>query len=546
MNNILILGAGLMQKKAILEAKKIANAIVIDANKNAECVPLADIFFQIDLKDKEEILKLAQKLNSAPDKLLGIFTAGTDFSSSVSFAAESLKLNSHSYNSTLNATNKSLMRKCFNENNIPSPDFKSFIKSEFSKEEVKKIAEKIGFPLVVKPCDNMGGRGCRLARNFDEIFQALEEAFNFSKTNSAIVEEFMDGPEFSIDALIYENSFTVTGFADRNIFYPPYFIEMGHTIPSKISEEQKLQLISTFASGVKALGLTCGACKADIKFTKNGPMIGEIAARLSGGYMSGWTFPYCSDFNLTEQALLISCGMKPEKLIQQRIKIPYKFYKNSDNNLKPFDLYEIQNKNFCAERAWISIPGIVKELPDLNNLKTESIKEIFPRNIKVGDEVNFPRNNVSKCGNVISVSDSYLNASEIAEKTVSKILIKLEPNNTKTENFLLSKEENSEEKFPPDSYSFYKEIKNLKISGTIPENQPAENFIPQELNNFINSHEKNWNYLTFKESLQIFDEKFKIHPEIPSERFFKALCRGGLQAIIYVLDSISENINEKN
>ena len=97
--SVLILGAGLMQRPAILSAKELGfNAVVIDANPNAESVPLADEFKKIDLKNKEEIFNYAKELKKTSD-LKGIFTAGTDFSASVSYAAEKLGLPCHSYES---------------------------------------------------------------------------------------------------------------------------------------------------------------------------------------------------------------------------------------------------------------------------------------------------------------------------------------------------------------------------------------------------------------------------------------------------------------
>ena len=542
MQNILILGAGLMQKPAILEAKKIAHTVVVDANKNAVCVPLADEFFQIDLKNKEEIFSLAQKLNSHGNVLKGIFTAGTDFSTSVSYSAQKLNLPCHSFLSTLNATDKSLMRECFKKNNVPSPYFAHFCQKDYKIEEINDFAQKIGFPLVVKPCDNMGARGCRIVRAQNELFSAVNDGFNFSRNKTIIIEEYMDGPEFSIDALVYNGTLTVTGFADRHIFYPPYFIEMGHTLPSNIEENKKNELISVFAQGVKVLGLSCGAAKADIKYTKNGPMIGEIAARLSGGYMSGWTFPYSSDFSLTKQALLIACGLEPEELLQNRKPLLSEFPKNSKNKEVPFSLFEIPSKKVSAERAWISIPGVVQNILGLENAKISGVKDVLPREIKIGEQIDFPRNNVSKCGNVIAVSSDYKKAAQIAEKSVSKIFIRLKPNNQKTNNFLSSVENSAEKSFPPDAYSFYSQIKDLKIPGTILENTPAKNFIPEMLKKYFSSSEKSWDYLTLQESLDFFDENFKIHPELSCEIFFKALFRGGRQAIVYVSDSVSENL----
>ncbi len=86
--SILILGAGLMQKPAIESAKSLGlKAFVIDANPHAVCVPLADVFKKIDLKAKEEIAQYAIELKEK-ENLASIFTAGTDFSASVSYASE--------------------------------------------------------------------------------------------------------------------------------------------------------------------------------------------------------------------------------------------------------------------------------------------------------------------------------------------------------------------------------------------------------------------------------------------------------------------------
>jgi len=61
---------------------------------------------------------------------------------------------------------------------------------------------------------------------------------NFAKEASpngeVLIEEFMQGPELSIDAVIYNNEITITGVADRIINYEPYFVEIGHTMPSNL------------------------------------------------------------------------------------------------------------------------------------------------------------------------------------------------------------------------------------------------------------------------------------------------------------------------
>ena len=531
--SILILGAGLMQRPAILSAKELGfNAAVVDANLYAECVPLADEFKKIDLKDKDEILKYAKELKENSG-LKGIFTAGTDFSASVSYAAEKLGFPCHSYESALNATIKPRMRQCFDRSNVPSPRFFSLSGAEITEEKVFSIIENLSFPCVVKPADNMGARGCRMIRSKDEAWQSVKTAAENSRTSTVILEEYMEGPEFSIDAIVYDGTLTITGFADRHIFYKPYFIETGHTMPTKIDEKKRLALISAFADGVHALGLSCGAAKADIKFTEKGPQIGEIAARLSGGYMSGWTFPYSSGLNLTKQALLVASGNEPSELIGGRIPLKIK---NAG-----FALFDYPSKNVSAERAWISIPGKLKSIQFCS--KDSCVQDIFPRPVKTGDKVDFPRNNVQKCGNVISKSNSYDEAVSSAEQAVSRTFLRLEPKNADTDFFLSGKTLPDEKGFPPSAFSSFEKIEFLNLSGKIPADfsilKDAENF--PALKEFLLLPEKDWTHQNALCVAEKFDSVCKKHPPLERSVFWKAFFRGGLQGAIYVSDSSQDS-----
>ena len=340
--SILILGAGFMQTPAVNAAKQMGyKAVVVDANPNAVLVPYADIFEPIDLKDRESLLCFAQKLENSGEKIAAVFTAGTDFSSSVAYVAKKMNLPGHSFEAALNASDKIRMRQCFSSSSVPSPSFQEVCTSDLQ-DIFSKIREKsFVFPKVLKPVDNMGGRGCRLVREEKELKSALETAVKNSRTKRAVLEDYMDGKEYSIDSVIYNGTLTITGFADRHIYFPPYFIEMGHTIPSCEDEKIKGELIATFAAGIKALGLTQGVAKADIKYTKNGPMIGEIAARLSGGYMSGWTFPYSSGCFLTQEALKVSLGLEPDYLVKNRVPVKWQCHPSLKDKNPPFEIFEL-------------------------------------------------------------------------------------------------------------------------------------------------------------------------------------------------------------
>jgi biotin carboxylase len=406
----MILGAGVMQGPAIRIAGEMGLfTVVIDGDPDAPCKDLADRFECIDLKDKEGIEALGGIL-MAEGGLSGIMTAGTDFSASVAWAAEKLGLPGIPYEAALNASDKERMRDCFKKAGLPSPEF-----AVFSTPPLPDTALPAPYPLVVKPVDNMGGRGCRRVDSFAELSPAVAGALKFSRSGRAIVEGFIEGPEFSVDAIVYHGEITICGLADRHIFFPPYFIEMGHTMPSNFPAEQQKLLLDTFCAAVRALGIagenSVGAAKGDIKLTPNGPMIGEVAARLSGGYMSGWTYPYASGVEPTQAMIQACTGRKPTGLVPGRSWT-------------------------SAERAFISIPGVVASLQGVQAAREAPyVKDLFLR-AAPGSPVTFPENNVSKCGNIITQAPNRQAAAEAAETAARSILIRLQAPNPETEAFL--------------------------------------------------------------------------------------------------------------
>ena len=509
---VLILGAGLMQKPSIEAAGELGyKTLVVDANKNAVCVPFADVFVQIDLKDREKIADLAM---SYGDKLKAVFTAGTDFSASVSYVAQKCGLISHSFEAAMNASNKVLMRKCFREKGVPSPDF-----VEVSESEIERLSsdDSVLFPKVVKPVDNMGARGCRLVRNKSEFEPALRDAVAFSRTGKAIVEDYMKGMEFSIDALVHEGNVTITGFADRHIFFDPYFIEMGHTMPSSVSEDVKKNVVDVFVKGVKALGLTEGVAKGDVKYTEKGAMIGEIAGRLSGGYMSGWTYPYASGVNLTMEAMKIALGLGKT--------LPS----------------EIECNAVSHERAFISIPGVVNVIYGEDKaVASPFVKNVFFR-VKEGSRVDFPRNNVEKCGNVISRCADRRLSLKGAEMAVSEIVLRLEKNNESTQNYLMGVENKYEKGFPYSAYelssdeliAFEKEVESLD-SVIIGENESI--VIPESLASFAGERQ-DFNYRTILNTLDKVNKYAGARKSVPAIKFWNSLIRGGVQGALYAVDT---------
>jgi biotin carboxylase len=519
----MILGAGVMQGPAIRIAKKMGlYTIAVDADPQAPCVSLADRFERIDLKDKEGVEALGRALQKRGG-LEGIMTAGTDFSATVAWAAEKLGLPGIPWEAALNASDKERMRRCFKKAALPSPEFTvlSEVPAQWPPVAGAALA---AYPLVVKPVDNMGGRGCRRVNRFEELQAAVKEALAFSRSGRAIVETFMEGPEFSVDAIVYGEEITICGLADRHIFFSPYFIEMGHTMPTAIEREAREKILETFRSGVRALGITgpnhAGAAKGDIKLSPSGPMIGEIAARLSGGYMSGWTYPYASGVEPVRGAILAALGRKPEGL-------------------------DVQKNWTSAERAFISIPGRVRSIHGAETARQKpGVRDLFFR-AAPGSRVIFPENNVTKCGNVICAAPDRDSAVTAAEQAARSILIRLEPGDEETAAFLAAAGD-----FPPDAFPLTEELRSLLArlpEGWAAAEPAAGEPVLLDFPEFRASGLRDYMGRTVAESLEAvrrltglslpLEEVFSDNKMRLGRFFWAALIRGGYQGAVYTIDS---------
>jgi len=409
--SILILGGGVMQLPAIRLAKEKGwRVTVADGNPQAAGAQEAHRFLPIDLKDREALERAARQV-SAEDGLDGVFTAGTDFSVTVAWVAERLGLPGVPFEAALRATDKTLMRAAFRAAGVPSPEFVGVSEEE----DPLRASASLRYPLVVKPVDNMGARGIRRVDRPQELPEAVALARDHSRSRRVILEEFIPGPEFSLDAIVDRGRITVTGIADRIIRFAPYFVETGHTIPTSADRPTVERVCAAFEAGIRALGIERGAAKGDVKLSPAGPVIGEIAARLSGGYMSGWTYPYASGSLVTGAALNVAVGLPA-------------------GDLSP------RWEMVSAERAFISIPGKVARVVGVEEAeRTPFVKELFLR-VGPGDPVTFPTNNVEKCGNVISQAPTREDAVKAAETAAARIVILLEPTVAETAAFLFGSE----------------------------------------------------------------------------------------------------------
>ena len=191
---ILVLAGGSDQIALIKELKQRGHEVVLlDYFKNPPAKPFADKHIVASTLDVEAVERYAKE-----ERVSLICTACTDQALlTVSYVSERLGLPCYiNYQTGLNVTNKSYMKKVLTDNDIPTASF-----SIVNKPDKEKI-QGFKFPLVVKPVDCNSSKGVKKVESIEEYIQYITEAIQYSRSNTAIVEEYKEGKEISADFYI--------------------------------------------------------------------------------------------------------------------------------------------------------------------------------------------------------------------------------------------------------------------------------------------------------------------------------------------------------
>ena len=406
--NILVLGAGILQGEILKEIHRQGFvSVAVDKNADAVFRSRADYFLHVSTRRPLDIIA-ALETAGLKEKITHCITVATDMTTSVAFINQELGLEGLSLNQSKVTSNKGAMRNFLQKNRFPQPEFKT---SSGKKECCDWLGKQTSKKFVIKPVDNMGARGVIYLPRKEDISFSFELAQIESISNEVIIEEFIEGDELSVDALVYEGRCYLTGIADRIIerLDDMYFVEVGHNLPAHLNEGaiKKIALtLQDFSDALSALEAKPyhGALKADLILTKEKIYINEIASRLSGGFMSTHTFRYASGLNLMEAYLSLVLRKKAAfHSFIGRLSYPY----------------------HCIERAIMTSSGLIKKINiPPKNLRTQegSIQDIH-LNYSQGDILYPVKSNLGKFGHVVIRSRDLKNAEKTWDSFKSKIQV---------------------------------------------------------------------------------------------------------------------------
>ena len=375
--SILVFGVGELQRSIIRRAKlKGLFTIGIDPCADAVCKDEVDAFEIVGGQDFEGTCAVVEMYD-----VKAIVTAATDKPLvMMARVAEKYGFPFYSIETARWSTDKYQMKQRFLEGGVPCARGRLIAKAD--------EADDLYYPLIVKPRDNSGSRGVKLCRNKEELQEAMQEAFQYSHLDTVLVEEYIEGQEYSIEGLHYNGKSEVIQFTEKTTTEFPYNVELEHKQPANLTEEQKNDIRELVSKIAKCMHFENCASHTELKINERGIFIIETSPRLGGDYITSTLVPLSTGINMEDQLLHIALG---EKVDAQTGRVE-----------KASGVYF-----FCLPE------GVVKRIDlKINEVVTWPGVYGFELKLKEGDKVNQITSSLNRYGEVVVEGNTYKEISD--------------------------------------------------------------------------------------------------------------------------------------
>lgn len=299
---ILILGGGQMQVPIIECANALGMyTIVADMDPKAPGLLIA----------KERLLTSTMDMDALKTYCLrhtidGVLTTSDAPVNVVAAIGKEFGLPAMSIDTARLCTNKYLQRECLKNHGIKTPLYRIVKNGECPKELMNNAL----FPLIVKPVDSSASRGVQKVENVAELKSAIQEADSNSRSHTVIIEEFIEGQEFSVESFSQNGETHIIAITQKQTIGEDYgcFVEDTHIEPAMISDDVKHLIEAEVLAATKALGSNNCPNHTEVKVNADGAFIIESACRLGGDYITSDLVPLSTGVNMMENLIRVSIG----------------------------------------------------------------------------------------------------------------------------------------------------------------------------------------------------------------------------------------------
>ncbi len=389
---IMVFGAGLNQLTLIEAARELGlRSVVVDPAEHPPGKGLADLFYQVGRDDYAGTKDIALK-----HKVDGLVTGQMENPLKLmAKLAEDLDLIFPSPEIVERATNKYLMKQAFMASGVPCArgvlieNNKVLCEEEFSSHKT---------PLIIKPLQAFSSRGVFRVDSFAQYLQKIEATLSFAPDGNYLIEEFVEGPEYSAESITYMGRTAVVQYTEKLITPYPETVELGHFQPAELCDEQIDEIDQTVKKAVKALGIDNSAGHTELKWTAKGPVVIEVGPRLGGDFISSCLTLASTGVNMDRAAIQTALGQDPD--------------------LRP-------TKNIGAAIMYLALPSgrvVTAVSEDIN--KVGDIPGVIKTHldIKPGDIIPPLTDSAKRCGWAIVCGKTNREAKQLASEVIGNLL----------------------------------------------------------------------------------------------------------------------------
>lgn len=273
MKKILVLGAGIYQVPLIETAKRMGfYTIVASIKGNYPGFQLADRIYYEDTTDYKKILEIARK-----EQISAILTTGTDVAMiSVGYVCDHMNLRGIHYEAALSATDKANMKEKFIRHDVNTAQYYKV----YNEEELYSAYDNLRKPVILKVVDKSGSRGIMKVTDKAQLHRAYQEILPVTDKAYILIEEFIDGIEFGIDAFIIDKQLKFILPHEKIVFQNgDTAVPLGHIFPFHMSETQRQGVHHQVQKVCEALALDNCAINIDAFLYDDDIYIIEAGAR---------------------------------------------------------------------------------------------------------------------------------------------------------------------------------------------------------------------------------------------------------------------------
>jgi biotin carboxylase len=270
-----------------------ARIVYLDTEVPVQAIPWVDLGVQADLSEPEAVLALVRQVCDGQPPA-AVLTHTEPRIPLMAYLAERLELagGGLTQDAALNCHDKFRTRSLLQAAGVPCPAAGLALDAC----DAAHLADRLGYPVVVKPRNRSGGFGVRMCGDASHVRYAAARILGEQVPGAlpgAIVEQYVRGPEYAVQTITIDGATEVLTVFAQQVTCPPVFVELGYDYPAGLLPDQHAELTSVVTAALDALQVTNWISHTQVKASADGFRVIEVNARRPGGRLAEMTDAVC-------------------------------------------------------------------------------------------------------------------------------------------------------------------------------------------------------------------------------------------------------------